>query len=157
MARIATPRARRSRTPASAARCRGSGSRRRVSQYPRRPRARSGWRSRPRTIADGVSSARAGRSIAPRREWSGKRNALTAADAFTARILLIHHYRRVVLRDPLLPAALLPKDWPGRAARALCGDIYRALLPKSELWLDQHGTSEAGPLPKAGADLTRRF
>jgi phenylacetic acid degradation operon negative regulatory protein len=78
-------------------------------------------------------------------------------DAFTARILLIHHYRRVVLRDPLLPAALLPKDWPGRAARALCGEVYRALLAKSEQWLDQHGTNEAGALPKAGSDLTRRF
>ncbi len=97
------------------------------------------------------------KTFEPLRAWSGKRDALTEADAFTARILLIHHYRRVVLRDPLLPAALLPKDWPGRAARALCGDIYRALLPKSEQWLDQHGTNESGPLPKAGADLTRRF
>src|SRR5712664_2699152 len=97
------------------------------------------------------------KTFEPLRSWIGRREPLTDADAFTARILLIHHYRRVVLRDPLLPAALLPKDWPGRAARALCGDIYRALLPKSELWLDQHGTSEAGPLPKAGADLTRRF
>ena len=44
---------------------------------------------------------------------------LSEADAFTARILLIHHYRRVVLRDPLLPENLLPADWPGRAARAL--------------------------------------
>src|ERR1700704_47241 len=53
---------------------------------------------------------------------SGER--LTEADAFTARVLLIHHYRRVVLRDPLLPGALLPADWPGRAARKLCGEIY---------------------------------
>ena len=97
------------------------------------------------------------KTFEPLRAWSGKRDALTGVDAFTARILLIHHYRRVVLRDPLLPTALLPKDWPGRAARALCGDIYRALLPKSEQWLDQHGTNESGPLPKAGADLTRRF
>ncbi len=97
------------------------------------------------------------KAFEPLRAWSGKRGALTGVDAFTARILLIHHYRRVVLRDPLLPPALLPRDWPGRAARALCGDIYRALLPKSEQWLDQHGTNESGPLPKAGADLTRRF
>src|SRR5215813_12481200 len=82
---------------------------------------------------------------------------LSDADAFTARILLIHHYRRVVLRDPLLPVALLPKDWPGRAARALCGTIYRALLPASEQWLDHNGTNENGPLPRAAADLGRRF
>src|SRR5450432_353812 len=97
------------------------------------------------------------KTFEPLRGWSGKRNALTEADAFTARILLIHHYRRVVLRDPLLPTALLPKDWPGRAARALCGEIYRTLLPKSEQWLDHHGTSEDGPLPMAGHELARRF
>ena len=55
------------------------------------------------------------------------RDTLSEADAFTARILLIHHYRRVVLRDPLLPTALLPADWPGRAARsAVRRDLSRA-------------------------------
>ena len=82
---------------------------------------------------------------------------LSEADAFTARILLIHHYRRVVLRDPLLPETLLPADWPGRAARELCGDIYRALLAPSEQWLDGHGTNERGPLPPARKLLERRF
>src|SRR5215207_10766638 len=86
-----------------------------------------------------------------RGEW------LTEADAFTARVLLIHHYRRVVLRDPLLPTALLPSDWPGRAARALCGEIYRALLPASEQWLDGNATNESGALPKPGPELFRRF
>jgi phenylacetic acid degradation operon negative regulatory protein len=82
---------------------------------------------------------------------------LAEADAFTARILLIHHYRRVVLRDPLLPTSLLPEDWPGRAARSLCGEIYRALLPASEQWLDGHATNESGPLPKPGLELSKRF
>jgi phenylacetic acid degradation operon negative regulatory protein len=63
----------------------------------------------------------------------------------------------VVLRDPLLPPALLPKDWPGRSARQLCGEIYRALLPGSEKWLDQHGSNESGPLPPSGAELRQRF
>src|SRR5438034_3250833 len=93
----------------------------------------------------------------PLRGWIAKREVLSNADAFTARILLIHHYRRVVLRDPLLPTALLPKDWPGRAAREICGEIYRRLLGASEQWLDRHGTNGAGPLPKAGAELRRRF
>src|SRR6266478_3628196 len=86
---------------------------------------------------------------------SGER--LTEADAFTARVLLIHHYRRVVLRDPLLPTSLLPSDWPGRAARRLCGAIYRGLLPASEQWLDAHASNESGPLPKPGGALARRF
>jgi phenylacetic acid degradation operon negative regulatory protein len=97
------------------------------------------------------------KSFEPLRKAIDRRGGLADVDAFTARILLIHHYRRVVLRDPLLPNALLPKEWPGRAARKLCGEIYRALLPLSEQWLDHNGTSEAGPLPKAGAELGRRF
>jgi phenylacetic acid degradation operon negative regulatory protein len=97
------------------------------------------------------------KTFEPLRGWIGRHERLSDADAFTARILLIHHYRRVVLRDPLLPAALLPKDWPGRAARQLCGEIYRGLLPASEQWLDRYATNETGPLPKAGAELARRF
>jgi phenylacetic acid degradation operon negative regulatory protein len=97
------------------------------------------------------------KTFEPLRGWiiSGER--LAEADAFTARILLIHHYRRVVLRDPLLPPPLLPRDWPGRAARKLCGEIYRGLLPASEQWLDAHASNESGPLPKPGRTLARRF
>jgi len=97
------------------------------------------------------------KTFEPLRGWIAGRKTLSDADAFTARILLIHHYRRVVLRDPLLPTALLPRDWPGRAARKLCGEIYRAVLPASEQWLNRHGTNENGPLPAAGKGLARRF
>jgi len=97
------------------------------------------------------------KTFAPLSDWLGRGESLADIDAFTARILLIHHYRRVVLRDPLLPHALLPKDWPGQAARKLCGDIYRALLPASEQWLDRHASNESGPLPAPGGALARRF
>ena len=96
------------------------------------------------------------KTFEPLRAWLGK-NEVAPEDAFTARILLIHHYRRVVLRDPLLPMALLPKDWPGGAARSLCGEIYRAVLAPSEQWLDRHGSNESGALPAAGRELARRF
>ncbi|MBR1145957.1 phenylacetic acid degradation operon negative regulatory protein PaaX [Bradyrhizobium sp. AUGA SZCCT0431] len=97
------------------------------------------------------------KTFEPLRASLGRGEILSDTDAFTARILLIHHYRRVVLRDPLLPAPLLPRDWPGRAARQLCGEIYRGLLPASEQWLDDHATNENGPLPKPGGALARRF
>ena len=97
------------------------------------------------------------KTFEPLRGWIERREQLSDADAFTARVLLIHHYRRVVLRDPLLPTALLPRDWPGRAARRLCGDIYRGLLAPSEQGLDLNGSNENGPLPVAGAELRRRF
>jgi len=97
------------------------------------------------------------KTFEPLRGWVSRRARLSDLEAFTARILLIHYYRRVVLRDPLLPAALLPADWPGRAARELCGEIYRGLLPASERWLDRNGLNEKGSLPAAGAELARRF
>src|ERR1700710_2670277 len=97
------------------------------------------------------------KTFEPLRGWIGRREPLSDADAFTARILLIHHYRRVVLRDPLLPAALLPRDWPGRAARRLCQEIYRGVLRGSEQWLDRNAGNEKGPLPAAGPELARRF
>ena len=78
-------------------------------------------------------------------------------DALVARTLLIHGYRRIVLRDPCLPLALLPDDWPGTAARRLCADVYRALLPASERWLDRYGRSQDGPLPPAAPGLRLRF
>jgi len=96
------------------------------------------------------------KSFEPLRSWIA-RGRPSEAEAFTARILLIHQYRRVVLRDPLLPAALLPRDWPGRAARELCADIYRGVLSSSEQWLDRHASNENGPLPPAGKELARRF
>ena len=78
-------------------------------------------------------------------------------DAIVARILLIHEYRRIILRDPTLPLELLPPAWPGAAARELCGALYHRLLPASERWLDRHGQSATGKLPPAGAELARRF
>src|SRR4051812_33134280 len=96
------------------------------------------------------------KSFEPLRSWVA-RDKLPDIDAFTARVLLIHHYRRVILRDPLLPAAPLPRDWPGRAARQLCGEIYRGLLPASEQWLDRHASNENGVLPAASKGLYRRF
>lgn len=83
--------------------------------------------------------------------------AISGIDAVVARVLLIHEYRRVVLRDPLLPAALLPQPWPGDAARRVCAAIYQTLLPASERWLDTHGLNANGPLPSPGAVLQARF
>lgn len=74
--------------------------------------------------------------------------------AMLARVLLIHEYRRIALRDPMLPPGLLPVAWPGQRARQLCNDLYRLLLPASEAWLD---SDEAGPLPPPGPQLLVRF
>ena len=79
---------------------------------------------------------------------------LIGLEALLARLLLVHEYRRVVLRDPRLPRALLPPNWPGFAARDLCHDAYEALRAESEAWLDQ-AEAETGRLPRPNPG--RRF
>ena len=60
---------------------------------------------------------------------------LTPAEAFFVRTLLIHEYRKVLLRDPNLPQALLPDGWSGLHARQLCEALYSQLLTNSEVFL----------------------
>jgi phenylacetic acid degradation operon negative regulatory protein len=82
---------------------------------------------------------------------------LQALDALIARILLIQDYRRIVLRDPLLPLPLLPDAWPGCEARRLCATLYHNFLPRSEEWLSAHATTVEGPLPPPAESQARRF
>lgn len=79
------------------------------------------------------------------------------AQAFRLRIILLHEYRRIILRDPLLPRAMLPADWPGTEARALCRKLYKLTIARSERWLDAHAAAQGGPLSPPGADFRDRF
>jgi phenylacetic acid degradation operon negative regulatory protein len=109
----------------------------------------------PDRLADGYRRFLA--SFVPLRAALDAGGALADLEALVARLLLIHAYRRLVLRDPMLPEALLPADWPGHAARALCAALYPALLPGAERWLDAHALNEAGRLPDPDPSLHRRF
>ena len=77
--------------------------------------------------------------------------------SFVVRTLLIHAYRRVLLRDPQLPAALLPLDWPGPAASALCRDFYRLTHRAAERHLVATLEGPRGALPPASAAFYQRF
>lgn len=79
------------------------------------------------------------------------------AQCFAVRTLLIHAYRRVLLRDPLLPAALLPIDWPGAAAYGLCRDFYRLTHRSAERHLAAVLATPEEPLPPASAAFRSRF
>lgn len=76
---------------------------------------------------------------------------------FLLRILLIHDYRRLLLRDPELPDVLLSADWPGQQARVLCKELYRRLLAPSERHLDSHLQLASGQTPEAAPFLLERF
>jgi phenylacetic acid degradation operon negative regulatory protein len=79
------------------------------------------------------------------------------AQCFIVRTLLIHAFRRVLLRDPRLPPALLPLDWPGAAAYALTRDFYRLTLARAEAHLAAVFATDGEPLPAAEPSFHDRF
>lgn len=56
--------------------------------------------------------------------------------AVALRALLIHDWRRIVLRHPDVPDDLLPGDWPEQATRAFVRDLHKRLTVLAEPWLD---------------------
>lgn len=75
--------------------------------------------------------------------------------ALIGRLLLIHEYRRIILRAPELPTALLPPDWIGHRAYAASRAAYRLLRRAAERALDDL-EREDGALPTARG-LAARF
>jgi phenylacetic acid degradation operon negative regulatory protein len=77
--------------------------------------------------------------------------------AFILRTLLIHEYRRLHLRDPLLPQSLLPAHWPGTRAAVLCGEIYVHVFAASEIYLSACASRLSGALPPPDRTVMQRF
>ncbi|HVE51083.1 MAG TPA: phenylacetic acid degradation operon negative regulatory protein PaaX [Casimicrobiaceae bacterium] len=77
--------------------------------------------------------------------------------AFVVRSLLVHEYRRVRLRDPQLPARLLPTHWPGAEAYSLCRDFYRTAIPLAEAHLANVVAANGETLRAAQPSLRMRF
>lgn len=77
--------------------------------------------------------------------------------AFIVRTLLIHEYRKTHLRDPMLPARMLPADWSGRQAGDLCAQLYATLFHAAERYVSTFMRAADGALPDPRADTYRRF
>ncbi|NKX45172.1 PaaX family transcriptional regulator C-terminal domain-containing protein [Roseicyclus persicicus] len=58
-------------------------------------------------------------------------------DAVAARTVLVHRWRRYVLRYPEWPEALAPRDWPGLALRAEVAGAYARIAAQSDAWLSR--------------------
>lgn len=78
-------------------------------------------------------------------------------NAFLIRTLLVQEYRKILLRDPLLPTELLPTSWHGTAAYQLCRNLYRQVYQAADNFMSENFETADGPLPPPEADFYTRF
>ncbi|MDF2367472.1 phenylacetic acid degradation operon negative regulatory protein PaaX [Sneathiella sp.] len=90
-------------------------------------------------------------------EFTEPAASLDEKKCFIIRSLLVHDYRRVLLRDPMLPAELLPPGWNGNQARDLFRTIYNLVWEDAETYLMTILENETGRLPPASEEFYRRF
>ncbi len=83
--------------------------------------------------------------------------ALPGGDALAMRLLLVHAYRMVLLRDPRLPPDHLPPGWNGAEARTLFRRLYRALTPAADHHIGTHCEGATGLLPAVSAATALRL
>lgn len=77
---------------------------------------------------------------------------------FLLRVLLMHEYRRILLSDPELPAAMLPTDWEGYTAQSLTGEIYRDLAAQTTKWVNRELLNADGNMKGCSSNtLKTRF
>jgi len=82
---------------------------------------------------------------------------LEPLESLVLRCLLIHQWRRLLLRSQALPSEMLPDTWPETRCREFVSNLYHMLLPGSEAWLDEYAACADGPLPAPSVDVRLRF
>ena len=82
---------------------------------------------------------------------------VSAQEALLIRLMLVHEYRRIVLKDPDFPEEMLPSGWVGLQAQALVKRLYHLLLKGSLDYIGEHFENAHGPVPHASQGLFARF
>ncbi len=93
----------------------------------------------------------------PVRKSVRRNGKLSPKNAFQIRTLLIQEYRKILLRDPLLPSEMLPDDWHGLHAYQLCRDLYRSVFQVADEFLTETMETSNGPMPPPSAEFFKRF
>ena len=86
-----------------------------------------------------------------------KNRHLTDQQCFLLRVLLIHEYRRILLKDHELPKDMLPESWTGYAVHDLVRDFYARLAKPSTFYISAMLQNAEGSLPAANDSFWRRF
>jgi phenylacetic acid degradation operon negative regulatory protein len=81
----------------------------------------------------------------------------TQQQYFLIRLLLIHEYRRILLKDHELPENLLPEKWSGLIANHLVKHFYSVVAEKSTNFVNSEMQDSDGYLSKAIKSFKKRF
>ncbi|MFK8029597.1 MAG: PaaX family transcriptional regulator C-terminal domain-containing protein [Gammaproteobacteria bacterium] len=82
---------------------------------------------------------------------------LSSRDSFMLRTMLIHEYRRVLLKDPQLPETMLPVKWEGFVAHAISKQLYTEIGVRAEGFIREEFQNALGYLPKSATRFKKRF
>jgi phenylacetic acid degradation operon negative regulatory protein len=96
-------------------------------------------------------------SFSALRDTAETMSQLSPLDAFALRTLLIHDYRRILLKDPQLPRDLLPDVWAGSAARDLCAHVYSAIAERADAHVAELMETFSGEIPALALSYHARF
>ena len=81
----------------------------------------------------------------------------TPEQSFWLRSLMIHDYRRILLRDPEFPQVMLPSGWLGYRVFELLRRVYKGLAARSVAYIRDTLENAEGPLPPPSLQFYRRF
>ncbi len=82
---------------------------------------------------------------------------LTQQQSFLLRTLLIHEYRRMLLKDHELPQDMLPEPWAGFKAHDLVSQLYAQLAKASNQYITETLKNAEGLLPSENKTFWSRF
>lgn len=77
--------------------------------------------------------------------------------SFLLRTLLIHEYRRILLKDHELPKQMLPEQWQGFATHQWVRNLYNELAQPSLNYISQQLQNSLGNLPLEQDTFWQRF
>ena len=86
-----------------------------------------------------------------------KSEQLSTTECFLLRAILIHDYRRILLRDPDFPQAMLSLGWVGYEAHDLVKKMYKVLGEPSTTYIEENMNNAQGKLPEASNKFHQRF
>ena len=82
---------------------------------------------------------------------------LDPVQAFQLRILLIHQFRRILLKDPNLPFELLPSNWLSLNARNLSSNLYQTVVAAGDEFFMEIARTSEGSMPPVHPQFYKRL